>query len=222
MLRTDWPDQHSPPKRQDEAQYQQNNSHMYIIVSCPYPFQKVSESPAKKLYPYYPIPDFISIMSKPKYHLLPVEGTGRPSMDTLSNDSVHHEDDTSGFRAIHLTVFFRIIAFALFLTSAILLRIENEVVIPSSIFLSFAIAHNFYVVFRYILSRFLVLKISFLPTVNNSKKLDRVLSFLPAVVDGLLLVMLLIVLPIGHTRIRSFYWSNIDDVEGFIVAYVGL
>jgi len=163
------------------------------------------------------------IMFKREYHLLPVEETGRPSIDTESDISSHHGTDGSDFKAIHFTFYFRIITFGLFLAAVILLRAGDYEAIPSMVFLSLAISNNFYIIFRHLISSCLVVKISLNSSGKLNKKMAKVLLVLPFVIDGLLLICLLTTLPIGHHSSNiAQWWRNRDDIKGYIVAYVAL
>lgn len=163
-------------------------------------------------------------MSKPKYHLLPVEETGRPSMDTLSDVSDHYDTtDKADFKAFHFTFYSRFLSFSLFLTAVILLRLGGGEAIPSMVFLSLALVHNFYITVRHLITRCLVVQFSLNSTGKRDKKVIKFLRVLPFVVDGILLLCLLIALPIGHKHRRSYhYWGNHDDLRGYIVSYVAL
>jgi len=162
-------------------------------------------------------------MFKREYHLLPVEETGRPSMDTASDVSSHHDTDKSDFKTLHFSLYFRFISFSLFLAAVIILRLGDKDAIPSMVFLSLALTQNFYVIARHLITRWLVVKISFNSSGKQKIEASKLLAILPYVVDGVLLLCLLISLPIGHSKTRySYYWVSRDVLPAYIMSYVAL
>ena len=169
---------------------------------------------------YYTFQDYT--MPKTNYHLLPVEET-RPSIDTISDDSSHHNGSNSEFTILHFTFYLRFVTFSLYLTAVILLRMGGDEAIPSMVFLSLAITHNFYIIARHLITRYLVVRIRLISSSKPNKHMARFLTVLPYVIDGVLLLCLFITLPIGHAHSRSSrYWSNHDDLTGYIVSFVAL
>jgi len=173
---------------------------------------------------------FRNMASKAKYHLLPEEA-GRPSIDTIDDEqplinasrrsslAPPPPKEALGFHSFHITLYLRILSFIFNLAAAIVLGlvVRDQDVIPTVVFLTLALARNFYVVFVHLLSMCLSVDLSL--RINGKKVGWSKERLVPLIIDITLLVCLIIVIPIGISN--QGYWSRHQEQTGYALAFTG-
>lgn len=183
--------------------------------------------------------------SSTQYHILPEEA-GRPSTDTLTDESrgllqtetlfEPPKKSEISFTDLHITLYLRIGAFVFFLTATIVLGVcgedvrwghhkyNNSHVIPSIVFLTFALARNAYAIFSHLISSFVKVSIS-LEVSGKGKSRFKLPAWLKKkligiLIDAIIIVALFIVLPIGIVQNQEWVFPGVN--AGFAVAFTGM